>query len=54
MMLDAVFQDDESPSESVREGWAEAFTKMAESGDDLQLQDVAMSQSDWDQTEWEW
>jgi antitoxin MazE len=50
----------------VREGWEEAYLKMASSGDDELLDpDAAVSDSavsdsadsisaDWDETEWEW
>ncbi len=42
-----------SPKRKPREGWKESFKKMAESGDDLLLdQDNAPSR--WDQEEWNW
>ncbi len=36
-----------------RDGWDEAFRRMAESGDDAML-DGDASMSEWDDTEWEW
>lgn len=38
---------------SIREGWDEAFKKMANQGDD-QLLDGATGQTQWDETEWQW
>jgi antitoxin MazE len=35
-----------------RQGWDEAFAKMAERGDDVLLNDV--DTTDWDHSEWEW
>ena len=37
-----------------REGWGEAFGEMAGSDDDQLLDDVPLSLSTWDETEWEW
>ncbi|MFQ5709469.1 MAG: AbrB/MazE/SpoVT family DNA-binding domain-containing protein [bacterium] len=38
-----------------REGWAEAFKKMAAAGDDQLLDEQEMGkQSNWDETEWTW
>jgi len=34
-----------------RQGWAAAFKKMAQLGDDVLLDDQG---SDWDSTEWQW
>jgi antitoxin MazE len=36
----------------VREGWAEAFARMAANGDDALLD--APLPTEWDQSEWEW
>lgn len=36
-----------------RQGWDEAFDKMAEQGDD-KLLDSAITQSQWDEQEWDW
>ncbi len=40
------------PVPSVRQGWAEAFKKMAEKGDDRLLDENMPTQ--WDKDEWEW
>lgn len=37
-----------------REGWAAAFQRMAQRGDDALLDTVAPSLSIWDKDEWEW
>ncbi len=37
-----------------RQGWDEAFQAMAEHGDDMLLDATSMSQSTWDETEWQW
>lgn len=38
-----------------RKGWADAFKKMAENGDDQLLdKDCLPNQSSWDEKEWEW
>jgi antitoxin MazE len=42
------------PARRPREGWAAAFQKMAERGDDALLDDVPPSLSQWDKDEWEW
>ena len=42
------------PTKKPRAGWAAAFQKMAERGDDALLDEVAASLSDWDEDEWEW
>jgi antitoxin MazE len=41
------------PVTSIREGWDEAFKKMANNRDD-QLLDAATSQTQWDESEWQW
>lgn len=35
-----------------RAGWAEAFARMAENGDDVLLDDYVSTE--WDENEWEW
>ena len=42
------------PARSVRQGWDEAFQKMAEQGDDQLLDQEATSLTSWDADEWEW
>jgi hypothetical protein len=37
-----------------RAGWAEAFQKMAQRGDDTLLDEVVPSLSTWDDDEWQW
>lgn len=37
-----------------REGWAGAFARMSESGDDELLDRVAETGATWDEEEWEW
>jgi antitoxin MazE len=37
-----------------RAGWAEAFQKMAQRGDDTLPADIPRTPSDWDEEEWEW
>lgn len=37
-----------------RQGWAEAFSAMAELGDDRLLDKGARDQSSWDESEWQW
>lgn len=37
-----------------RQGWEEAFRAMAEQGDDELLDEAMVSQTDWDEAEWEW
>jgi antitoxin MazE len=37
-----------------RKGWAEAFSKMAEHGDDRLLDENSRNQSRWDEDEWQW
>lgn len=41
------------PVTSIREGWDEAFKKMADNIDD-QLLDATTSQTQWDESEWQW
>jgi len=40
------------PARHPREGWDEAFRRMAEHGDDGLLDEPTAT--DWDRTEWEW
>lgn len=42
------------PVRRPRAGWAEAFRRMAERGDDALLDDAAPSLSSWDESEWQW
>jgi antitoxin MazE len=42
------------PIRRPRDGWAAAFQKMAQHGDDRLLDDVAPTLSSWDEDEWEW
>jgi antitoxin MazE len=37
-----------------RQGWAAAFRKMAQRGEDALLDEATPSLSTWDETEWEW
>ena len=37
-----------------RQGWDEAFQKMAEQGDDALLNEEAAEPTEWDRTEWTW
>src|SRR5580704_1190759 len=37
-----------------RKGWAEAFQRMAEQGDDQMLDNSSISQTSWDEAEWRW
>lgn len=39
---------------AAREGWDQAFQRMAERGDDALLDPEAPSLSSWDEAEWEW
>lgn len=41
------------PVTSIREGWDEAFKKMADNTDD-QLLYATASQTQWDESEWQW
>ena len=40
------------PKRRPREGWAEAFRRMAEAGDDKLLDPPTATE--WDETEWNW
>jgi len=43
------------PIQNPREGWDEAFQKMAANGDNRLLDEESLAnQSSWDETEWEW
>lgn len=42
------------PAERPRQGWDEAFRRMAEHGDDELLDGGLASRSAWDAAEWEW
>ncbi|HUG93214.1 MAG TPA: AbrB/MazE/SpoVT family DNA-binding domain-containing protein [Planctomycetaceae bacterium] len=42
------------PVKKPRAGWAAAFQKIAERGDDSLIDDAPPSLSDWDQDDWEW
>ena len=42
------------PVERPRLGWNEAFSRMAEHGDDELLDREPLGQTVWDRTEWEW
>lgn len=42
-----------TPSQHVRSGWAAAFAKMHERGDDKLLDSTATA-GDWDDREWQW
>jgi len=42
------------PAHSPRSGWAEAFSSMAEQGDDKLLDADADLSTEWDEAEWSW
>ncbi|MBM3313641.1 AbrB/MazE/SpoVT family DNA-binding domain-containing protein [candidate division WOR-3 bacterium] len=42
------------PLRTAREGWDEAFRRMAECGDDVLIDKVAQPSTVWDEREWEW
>ena len=42
------------PYRVVREGWEEAFRRMAEAGEDRLLDGDQLGASSWDEEEWEW
>ena len=42
------------PARAVRQGWDEAFQKMADKGDDQLMEQKAASLTTWDADEWEW
>ena len=37
-----------------RQGWDEAFKKMAENGDDQLIDSAFVGQTKWDESEWQW
>ncbi len=41
-------------SSQPRDGWADAFARMSECGDDELFDRVAETGSTWDEEEWEW
>ncbi len=41
-------------AEHPRQGWEEAFRLMAERGDDPLLDEDLISQTHWDEAEWQW
>jgi antitoxin MazE len=42
------------PSNKLRAGWAAAFRKMAQRGDDAPLDETTSALSSWEESEWEW
>lgn len=42
------------PVRKPREGWDKAFAEMARRGDDVLLDDPALTPTEWDETEWQW
>jgi antitoxin MazE len=42
------------PLERTREGWEEAFHRMAQEGEDRLLDPPVPSLTEWDETEWQW
>lgn len=42
------------PVPAPRQGWQDAFQRMAEQGDDALLDPEGASRTIWDETEWEW
>jgi antitoxin MazE len=42
------------PAEQPRLGWEEAFSRMAERGDDELLDRESLGPTEWDAAEWEW
>ena len=42
------------PAYSPRSGWAEAFSSMAQHGDDKLLDEDTAVSTEWDQSEWRW
>ena len=42
------------PLKSSRKNWDTAFKKMAANGDDQLLDSETLSQTEWDESEWEW
>jgi antitoxin MazE len=43
-----------TPVSKIRSGWDQAFTEMAEKGDDALIDKDVVSTTEWDETEWEW
>lgn len=37
-----------------RQGWAEAFQRMAAAGDDAPLDEPSFPTSEWDEAQWQW
>jgi antitoxin MazE len=37
-----------------RQGWSEAFSMMAQNGDDKLIDGESLNQSGWDDEEWQW
>ena len=37
-----------------REGWSEAFKKMAKNNDDKLVDSFSNTKTEWDESEWEW
>jgi antitoxin MazE len=42
------------PARHARQGWDEAFSRMAEQGDDRLLDGNIATAAEWDEGEWEW
>ena len=42
------------PVSNPRAGWADAFRKMAENGDDVLIEGEQTITHSWDETEWQW
>lgn len=42
------------PAVQPRSGWAEAFSRMAQQGDDRLFNDAEAIPSRWDEEEWQW
>jgi len=42
------------PIAKPRSGWADAFRRMHEQGDDVLLDKESLPATQWDKTEWEW
>jgi antitoxin MazE len=55
--VELLVQDDQlviRPAKPPRDGWEEAFERMAAAGDDALLDDTAAWSTEWDEGEWEW
>lgn len=55
--VEIVAQDDSlviKPASRPRAGWAEAFQRMAEQGDDALIDADEQSPTIWDEEEWQW